>query len=367
MKCKFVDSSGKICDRNTQYKWALCESHYNRLTDFQRKVVHLLGRPGFDFYYTAEFSADTKILIQITLGVFQAKVLVHCEEGDHHVTPEQLFQFYGLLKSHPEIHRGMLVASNAFTSETREIAKGLTDLDIFTVDEILSSLIRFDQYLEQLQKELEEEFSSLPFVSPSGKMADGRIVKLSDFLTNWVNEKNSPFLLLLGEEGQGRTTLLKFLARHLVQQLASQKVAPIPFYIPIQKLGSTEKGDLYIIDSLADLYNLSVESFGVLSKVMEQGRILFLLDGLGESLAQVSPKELNQALHNIQKLLHPKGKLVLTGNRSDFYVGDQETELLRKCRELGATPIPIQPFNKLAINTYMEQVFQGSVPVPIQN
>lgn len=368
MRCKFIDQDGKVCARETQYKWALCESHYNRVSDFQRKVVHLISRPGVEVSYTTLYSKETKILLEVTLGIIQLTILLECYEGESHLPPEKVYSFFGLIKSRSEIHRGICVSSSPFTPEAKALQTNLPGLDLYAIDDLMSSLINFDSYLQGLSAQLEQEVTSGIFQSPTGKFPDGRLVKnIEEYIDAWLADKTRNIITFLGDEGSGKTTLVNRIAFNLTSKALSKVKTRIPLVIPLHTLIKVEDFEYFLLNLLSDLYNLRIETYGVLEKVIENGQLVFLLDGLGEALEEVSVQDLNRSLDHLLKLKHRNNKILITGNTSYFKVDGVSTALFRKLEEAGSEMVEIQSLNKVGINRYLEGVFGDGIPPAIQN
>ena len=367
MRCSFVGKDGNLCGRETQYKWELCESHYNRISPFQRKVASLLMRPGVKLCFTEQFGTPPKMVLNLQSGLIQVSVLLECFGGEKLVSFEEVCRFYGLLKSLSGFSLGVAVAEKNFGEEARDFAKNLPDLKLFTLEEVMSSLISFDQWLEKQKEQLLVVFSKEPFLSPSAHLPGGKVVRLLEHLENWLEEEGS-LVVVVGEEGAGKTFLLKRLAFHLQKRWEEKRQRRIPLYLSLSHYTKTEEEwESYLLRQVSQKTGTPLESYSTLQRVMENGQLVFLLDHLGELYRKIPFSKLEKLLEKVFQLAVPKNKVILSLWQGYVYSQELPLPLEKKLKEKEIPILPLQPWNRLFKSKFLEVFFHKNVPDSLQN
>jgi hypothetical protein len=132
------------------------------------------------------------------------------------------------------------------------------------------------------------------FISPPWEAIQNIIVPvpLVDYVLDALTAGQR--LLLLGEAGQGKTTILKQLFTLIADQFMKQDDQPIPFplYIPLREISSFSGNPLEIIWAcIQDEFPLSFEGFSFL---MKQHLVILLLDGFDEVNEEFTQYRLNE-------------------------------------------------------------------------
>lgn len=101
-------------------------------------------------------------------------------------------------------------------------------------------------------------------------------------------------ILLLGDAGQGKTTILKYIFTLMVDGYLDKlhNSIPIPIYIPLREFSFREGSGLEALwNYLAEDFPLSFEDFGTL---VRNGRIVFLFDGFDEIKGELTQHFINE-------------------------------------------------------------------------
>jgi GTPase SAR1 family protein len=158
------------------------------------------------------------------------------------------------------------------------------------------------------QKTIEELFKNI-----SLQKVNSIIFSRIDYLVSNRNVaaldavKRYPKLLIWGQPGAGKTTFLKHLAIHTIQELG-QKI--IPIFISLKTFADEEEKP-HLIDAIkGELMTYASASASLVQDLLDEGRCLILLDGLDE----VRDAESSRVYRNINNLVEQfsKNSLVLT-------------------------------------------------------
>ncbi|KYC43398.1 hypothetical protein WA1_11195 [Scytonema hofmannii PCC 7110] len=119
--------------------------------------------------------------------------------------------------------------------------------------------------------------------------------------------KNYSKLLIWGKPGAGKTTFLKHLVLHSIQQ---EKKQEIPIFISL-KAFSDEENEQNFLDAIKqDLSDYISDPSQFVQNLLEQGRCLILLDGLDE-VGETKSDRIYQSIDTFVKKF-PKNRFVLT-------------------------------------------------------
>ncbi|GCE06119.1 NACHT domain-containing protein [Dictyobacter aurantiacus] len=132
-------------------------------------------------------------------------------------------------------------------------------------------------------------FISPPWTTLQSTPATGTLV---EYLTTALSDEQR--ILLLGDAGQGKTTILKQLFNILATNFISAplEAAPFPIYIPLREFSSLSGSAFEILwNYLSDKFPLVYDSFVMLAR---KNRIVFFFDGLDEMQGELTQRSLNE-------------------------------------------------------------------------
>ena len=149
-------------------------------------------------------------------------------------------------------------------------------------------------------------------------------------------------LLILGEPGTGKTTLMLELARHLVVQAEQDEMQPIPLWIPLASWAARHLPlQEWLIEQIKGLYNVPQ---WVSRQLVETGHILPLLDGLDEMEESARPACIAAINTYHREHVHP----LVVSSRTDEYGAAARHE-----RFVLHAAVVVQPLTPKQIDAYL--------------
>ena len=156
------------------------------------------------------------------------------------------------------------------------------------------------------------------FIPPPWEVAQGvaSSPSLIDYLIDAASKRQH--VLLLGEAGQGKTTVLKQVFTLMVDHfLEGSYIAPLlPLYIPLRDLDIARGSAIEILWSYIN--DAFPSSFEVFSFLVKNQQIFFLLDGLDEVKGELTQRLVNE--YTSSKIFHYPAILSCRKNFYDFYL-----------------------------------------------
>ncbi|MEV8508331.1 metallophosphoesterase [Actinoplanes sp. NPDC051475] len=179
---------------------------------------------------------------------------------------------------------------------------------------------------------------------------------LLDQVIDWLGAESARFLMVLGDFGRGKTSLLRQLARTMSEAL--------PGVLPILiELRSLEKAPS--IDELLAQYLIrqGVEDFNSrkLEYMIRSGRVALLFDGFDELELRVGYDNAADYLQVLLSSVTGQAKVVLTSRTQHFLSDDQvRTALGQRIAGLGASRIVVlEDFTPEQILTFLANQYGG--------
>ncbi len=162
----------------------------------------------------------------------------------------------------------------------------------------------------------------------------GEDAKIDDALAQvrkWLHTPDGVLALVLGEFGNGKTFLLRELARALCRDHLEQQAPLIPLLIEMRQLDRSH--------GLEDLLGQSLLRAGVervdlpvFRHLLEQGHIVLLFDGFDELLLRVSYARAADHLDTVLRAASGQAKVVISSRTQHFLRDEQATSLLDRAR-----------------------------------
>lgn len=140
-------------------------------------------------------------------------------------------------------------------------------------------------------------------------------------LERYIISNNSSTLVLIGDYGAGKTTILRRLMRKLAEDKLSRQNDPncrIPLYITLRdynKVPDIQSLIRLFLNNVVEVDNVSIRTF---KKLNEDGRFVLLLDAFDEMLTRVTKADRRRCFREIAELVSKKSKIILTGRPAYF-------------------------------------------------
>ena len=201
------------------------------------------------------------------------------------------------------------------------------DLICLTEEEfVLKDLIDFSQYLNQISYDFENSklrFSENKkltleetFLAPSFNNGEKSI----DEIYEWIKDESNPYkhLAILGDNGTGKTSLLKYLSYSIAHKILLKKeIIRYPVFISLTNNSPVHGGINKILSEFIETseLNTSLEAF---LKLIYRGKIIFFLDGFDEMGFIGTYDQRFQQLDTIWQLATEGNKIIISGRPSYF-------------------------------------------------
>ncbi|WP_152976293.1 NACHT domain-containing protein [Methyloglobulus morosus] len=195
---------------------------------------------------------------------------------------------------------------------------------------LLDSLVNFDDYFRDLTKRVEKDCltgSNLTinqvYTASRYKLdKDGDAQpNLEVFLNEWLKDPSLRQIALLGEYGQGKSTISLMLSYHLMQRLQQDPhSARIPILLELRGKSPRNLREDELISTWAGRYGIDTRG---LIKLLMAGRLLLIFEGFDEvDLSGDSDARINH-FKIMWGLCYPKAKIMVTG-RPNYFLDDTE-------------------------------------------
>jgi hypothetical protein len=222
------------------------------------------------------------------------------------------------------------------------------EIRIETENSLLSKLVDFTDYFNEIKKRVTEDYlpdSTLTisdvYVPPFGtheienrqdrSQFDGRSqsdgehrngFELDEFLETWSDEQSGRQLALLGEYGQGKSTVaLKYTFDRI--QLAQEDKSRIPILIELRGKSPSSLQPLELLGAWASAYRIEPKS---LLKLVVCGRVILIFEGFDEMAEAGDLESRLSHLRSLWRLCYPRSKFIITG-RPNFFLDDAELKV----------------------------------------
>lgn len=352
--------------------------------NYERHVTKILRTIGFQNIrhncLIQGFQAD--ILAELKISGFSINTMIECKFYNKKIGNEIASKFLErikFLRQNDKITLGILVTNIGFSKEAREVVKDLDYIRLFTDEELLHFSIGFLSLMEKLVDEY-ENFEKI--ISKEGVLLKNPIIDIltshnfkyyinleakeenilhspvETFLEDWCKTDNNEHILILGDLGTGKTSLLTTLCYKISKMyLNSSAENIIPLYFPLKEYSP----DIMIFEDfiekiLTQKYNLKI-SYEKIIELMKEQTFVFLFDGFDEINCVPTVQNLKKNLMNIIKFANFPSKIILTC-RTHFFKTHEKIIMMFSSQGFFPKPkfriLTLQSFSKKQISKLLE-------------
>ncbi|MBN2093033.1 NACHT domain-containing protein, partial [candidate division KSB1 bacterium] len=306
---------------------------------FREKVFNLYRYLGFDInreFTNEEIRAD--FVINYTMPLKKAytslvKTVVSVEDLINEEFIVRFQETLSLARQEGIAVTGEVVTDIGFTADAYNYAHK-NNIQLLTYPECLNTLIDFNRYLDQFIYDYEhpEDFKkglrqsrfdiiencdlAKEYISPRVANIDGTIFNSCDeYIDNWLKDDSKDVLVILGEPGYGKTSLIL----HAAYQLALRyKKDPdrnrIPIIVSFKDNGMVINPPQMITNLLINKFNLPFSNYSAFEMLLQNKKLLLLFDGWDEVLVDNESRHASENFIELNKLMVDGGKMIITSD-----------------------------------------------------
>ena len=258
--------------------------------------------------------------------------LVCCQTTPTMQELEQLVEYCLQTTAYQRAGRLNIIVAYKF-GEANEKARQICNIEIHWISEmeLLRDLIDFSDYFSELDFRLNQEtlpdsplslsqIYSRSIIRVSSDDADPTRYDTEEFLHEWLAENSNRHIALLGEYGQGKSTISLMFSYGLVRRLREGKSERIPILMELRGKSPRSLTPEELLATWAYKYRIDVQS---LFQLLVAGRLLLIFEGFDEmDLTGDTDSRLNH-FRTLWRLAYPEAKILITG-RPNFFLDNSE-------------------------------------------
>jgi uncharacterized protein YjbI with pentapeptide repeats len=220
----------------------------------------------------------------------------------------------------------LLVSSTGFTKDVIERAAQARIMTM-TYDELFKRFEKTAPYIEHIlgNGSFAKQLAELDEVYEEPQFNDRHGTEQStDYLTTWLNDSNSEarWLVVVGEYGTGKTALTRVVQRRWTKLYNSGESTRLPFRIELRDF--TKQFDARgLLHHFLDRNELSHVPVGFVESLIEEGRVILLLDGYDEIAQYLNIRERRACLEALAELAGFGARGILT-SRPNYFTEAEE-------------------------------------------
>jgi hypothetical protein len=301
-------------------------------TELVAKVTNLFRISGYKVDQSVKINhREIDIRAEETQGLIRKIVLIECADYEKPVGIPKLQEDLNKLQSAKEVLKDNAIIMHVSKKGYSPDASGYAlerGIEIFSYDDLTSQLINFNSYIKAVKEDPARKII-LNEYQPNKIHYEGKIKtgKLSlTFFRDWINSSNK-WLTLLGDYGVGKSWTLKTILYDLIDQYSeSNAETPLPFFIPLQYFTKAFDFKNLILRTF-QMYGLSGVHYDAFVFLMNEGKIVFLLDSFDEMAQHLNRNTIRENLKEILVGISKNSKAVMT-SRPNYFEGRAERLLV---------------------------------------
>ncbi len=308
--------------------WRLFQDEVRRLLDIQgwrTEREHIVAHKKIDLY--AERESDFGRL---------RRIAVECKRFASALTQSEVAHIYAdylPLLQERHIDDIVIVTLNPISPAAVTYARTAQGLIHNTCADLQNSMMDFTSYLRSLVDDYSKDDLSRYYVAQSCK-SDSGVTLVEDTILTWVQSDERDPIAILAGYGMGKTTLARKLSCTLADDHRSNPRNRIPILIPLHELVHEQSleglvGKVFTSRSVVRNYN-----FALFSELNRLGRFVIILDGFDEMKQSMSWESMRFNFTQLNRLVVPAAKVILSGRPSAFLSESEHLEALHGRRRI---------------------------------
>lgn len=257
--------------------------HPDENQNFDLQVAGILQLLGYDVQRDVLVQGQhIDILATLAEGFLKLRVAVECLSHAKPAGIERVKSALATNASIASIDLTMIVSRSGFTRMAKAAAADIgSGIRAVSFEDLLAGLIDFRPYLHSSLEATRSTGLLESYVALRLQDEHGAILDAEKAVRAWLNQTDSPVLLLQGEAGCGKTTFCRVLCNSLTQERIASGDSAIPFLIPLRdfRQGSTIEQFIaqYFAQTLVKAF--PIQAFWAMLRVQS---FVFVFDGLDE-------------------------------------------------------------------------------------
>lgn len=257
-------------------------------------------------------------------GLFRKTWLIECAEYSENVSVGKAQDDINKLNAAREKMASACVCAHiSLTGYTPQASGYLRDAGVSfsSYSNLISSMINFSPYIKNIKSEnirdiiLKEYQETKMHYDNTEK--DG-VSKSVEFVSAWLNKRDSKWLTILGDYGVGKSWTLKRILYLLADKYEDNpEKNPLPFFIPLQNFAKAFDYQNLIMRTLLRS-NLSGVHYDAFQFLATQGKIVFLLDSFDEMAQKLSRNTIRENLLAILEGVEGRSRVIMTSRPNYF-------------------------------------------------
>ncbi|MFN0110843.1 MAG: TIR domain-containing protein [Blastocatellia bacterium] len=313
---------------------------YKRGKSFEEEVATLYRLFGFDVKQDVQLNGmQIDLLIEKREGGLLTQAVVECK--DKKITAAERDQILAqqsvALRANPRL-RWIAVSSLGFAADTRAALES-AGVDCVIAADLRRDLLPLEDYVGGLIADYERESIQERwqggdwFVRPDfQKDRTGETIPALEYMAKWFGDDRKRQLVILGDVGTGKSTLVQFLAYQMARSYLQDPVRhPAPVLVPLGRVRKESSLAGVIHEHFASRSpNGSGINFQRFLHLVHEGRIVLFFDAFDEMADRLDYGDTFNTFRELSRAAQLQGKVVITGRVNYFKDVDEQRELIEE-------------------------------------
>lgn len=309
---------------------------------FENQISRLFEVQGYEVKQNLSLSGTQHdFFASLQYGFSKFGVLVECkwkfDENDT-VNSEDVRKFHGSwelynkqgLYGHAD--KAYLITNAKFAPQAIEVSKNL-NIELFSHYDLIKNLMNFEPYLQQLVR----NFSKSDLANHYIEINSTNGLRISKELSMFLADDENEALVILGDYGAGKTSLMTKFCADLATKILSGSEAPIPIFIQLRDYEKAFDMEQLITSMLVNKCKIVNGNFNTFLELLELGYLILIFDGFDEVARRVDYSVKYKVFTEICRFATLKSKIIVTC-RPNFFNQKDEFEKIFKSSPLHFEP-----------------------------